>query len=71
MSRGALPELLKHQGQLLQGNAQAPHDVHDLAVFGLQLVFLQLLEPGLLLVDFGLDLSISAWIFWLLLAAIE
>ena len=29
---------------------------HDLAVFRLQLFLLQLLEPGLLFTDFGLDL---------------
>jgi len=56
LSRSAVPEPLEHQGELLQGNAHAPHDVHDLAVFGLLLVLFQLLEPGLLFADFGLDL---------------
>ena len=57
MSQGGPgPDLLEHHGQLGKGDAHAPHDVHDLAVFGLLLVFLQLLEPGLLFADFGLDL---------------
>ena len=38
------------------GNAHAPHDVHDLAVFRLQLFLLQLLQPGLLFCNLGLDL---------------
>ena len=55
MTRSA-PELLEHQRQLRERDAHAAHDVHDLAVFRLQLFLLQLLEPGLLFTDFGLDL---------------
>ena len=47
---------LEYQGQLLQGNAHAPHDVHDLLVFRLPVLLLQLFQPGLLFADFGLDL---------------
>ena len=64
MSRGAaVPEPLEHQGQLLQGNAHAPHDVHDLLVFRLPVLLLQLFQPGLLFADFvpmhGFDQSIT------------
>ena len=34
--------------ELRKGNAHTAHNVHDLAVFRLQLFLLQLLEPGLL-----------------------
>ena len=52
----AVLQLLKQQRELRKGNAHAAHNVHDLAVFRLQLFLLQLLEPGLLFTDFGLDL---------------
>ena len=55
-SAPAAEEPLEHQGQLLQGNAHAPHDVHDLLVFRLPMLLLQLFQPGLLFTDFGLDL---------------
>ena len=41
-------QLFKQQGQFRKRDAHATHDVHDLAVFRLQLFLLQLLEPGLL-----------------------
>lgn len=49
-------QLFKQQRELRKGNAHAAHNVHDLTVFCLQLFLLQLLEPGLLFTDFGLDL---------------
>ena len=49
-------QLFKQQRELRKGNAHTTHNVHDLAVFRLQLFLLQLLEPGLLFTDFGLDL---------------
>ena len=52
----AVLQLLKQQRELRKGNAHAAHNVHDLTVFCLQLFLLQLLEPGLLFTDFGLDL---------------
>ena len=50
------PSAFKQERELRKGDAHAPHDVHDLAVFRLQLFLLQLLEPGLLFTDFSLDL---------------
>ena len=52
----AVLQFLKQQWELRKGNAHTAHNVHDLAVFRLQLFLLQLLEPGLLFADFGLDL---------------
>ena len=51
----AVPELPQEGGQLVQGHAHAPHDVHDLLILGLPVLLLQLFQPGLLLVDLGLD----------------
>ena len=47
---------LKQHGQVGERNAHAAHDLHDLAVFCLQLFLFQFLEPCLLLVDLGHDL---------------
>ena len=52
---GAVPELPQEGGQLVQGHAHAPHDVHDLLILGFPVLLFQLFQPGLLLVDLGLD----------------
>ena len=56
MTRSAAPELLEHQRQIGKGDTHAAHDLHDLAVFRLQLLLLQFFKPRLLLGNFGLDL---------------
>lgn len=71
VTRSATPELLEHQRQIGKGDTHAAHDLHDLAVFGLQLLLLQFFKPRLLLGNFGLDLSISASIFALFVIAIS
>ena len=55
MSRGPAPELPEEGGQLVQGHTHAPHTIHDLLILGLPVLLLQLFQPGLLLVDLGLD----------------
>lgn len=57
--------------RLVQRDAHAAHYIHNFAIFYLALVLFQLLEPSLLLGNFALTLSISPWIFSLLLIAIS
>ena len=49
MTRSTAPELLKHQRQIGKGDTHAAHNLHDLAVFRLQLLLLQFFKPCLLL----------------------